>query len=72
MRYFRVVLKVEDSKFYTSDIVEQNIDDQTFESMNWDKPLIRHVINNETHLIALEKEYLECLIAGIQIYLEMI
>ena len=71
MKYFRLVLKIEDAKFYASDIVENYIDTQTFESMNWDKPIIRHIVENQTHLIALEREYLECLLAGIQIYIEM-
>jgi len=71
MKYYRLLFKKDENGIGFSDIAEQNIDDLTFQNMNWDKPLIRHFDGEYLHFVSLNREYLECMIVGISAYKDM-
>lgn len=71
MDYYRLLVKKQDGKVAVSDITKHTIDNETFEQMSWDKPIIRHFDGGMFHFIALSKEYLEVLKEGMFLYGEM-
>jgi len=76
MRYYRLIFKKEEYEekdiVAFSEIVEEYIDEKTFNDMNWDKPIIRHKQDNHIHLLSINKDYLECIVLGVSIYNELL
>lgn len=70
MNYYRLIFKYdkEEGSVAFSDIVEHPLDDETLNSMVWDKPIVRHYDGEFLHLVALDKTYLEAMVAGIAVY----
>jgi hypothetical protein len=66
MRYYRLIFKCENGKALISDLVEQDIDEATFNSMSWEKPILRQFDGVHLHFISLQREYLEAMVDGIQ------
>lgn len=71
MKYYRLVFKKEDDRVGVSEITEQDIPDQDFQKMNWEKPIIRHYDGKYLHFISLDAQYLDAMLAGINAYVEM-
>lgn len=65
MKYYRLIFRNDAKGVSFSDIVEQMLDDDTFNGMDWEKPIIRHFDGKYLHFISLDKTYLEAMIAGI-------
>lgn len=65
MIYYRLVFKNTEKGVAVSDIVEQATQDQNFENMNWDKPIIHHNDGKNDHYLAIDQSYLEAMIAGV-------
>ena len=71
MTYYRVIFRTaEDGIAEWTNIIEAEMSDDDFEKMNWDKPIIRHVMDNQTHFLALDDKYLDAMILGIQTFKE--
>lgn len=71
MKYYRLIFKNDEGKVAFSEIVEQNIDEASFNSMDWEKPIIRHFDGKYLHFLSLDAQYLECMLAGVGAYLEV-
>lgn len=71
MKYYRLIFKKDEGGVAFSEIVEQTMDSETLNSMDWEKPIIKHFDGKYLHFIALSSEYLECMIAGVAAYQEM-
>ena len=77
MRYYRLVLKKENGKVLASEIVEQYIDEDTYNNMVWDKPIISSTLSDGKegvityHFTALDPSYLEAFLAGMQVYIDL-
>jgi hypothetical protein len=65
MKYYRLIFKKDKGGVAFSEITDQTIDNETFNSMDWEKPIIRHFDGKYLHFISLDKTYLEAMIAGI-------
>lgn len=72
MIYYRLVFKKDATGVAFSEITEQMIDKDTFSKMNWDRPIIRQFDGKYHHFISLHRDYLECVVAGIGIYQELL
>jgi len=70
MKYYRLIFKKDEGGVAFSEITEQYIDGDTFNSMDWAKPIIRHFDGKYLHFVALDREYLECMLVGISAYQE--
>ena len=69
MTYYRIIFRTNDSgETEWTEIITQEMDDSDFEKMNWEKPIIRHQVGNQTHFIALDNKYLDAMILGIRTY----
>jgi len=69
MKYFRVIFKKdENGQCVFTEVAEQTMNDEEFEKMNWEKPIIRHEADDLIHFLALESNYLEAMILGIGVY----
>jgi len=69
MKYFRVIFKKdENGQCVFTDVAEQDMSEEDFQQMNWEKPIIRHEVNDHIHFLALESNYLEAMILGIGVY----
>ena len=66
MRYYRLILKCENGVAMLSELIEQEIDEATFNKMNWEKPILRQFDGRHLHFMSLQKEYLESMVDGIQ------
>lgn len=66
MRYYRLIFKCENGSVMISDLIEQDIDEATFNGMNWEKPILRQFDGNHLHFMSLQREYLEAMVDGIQ------
>jgi uncharacterized pyridoxamine 5'-phosphate oxidase family protein len=68
MKYYRLIFKEENEKVLFSQIIEQEMNQVDFETMNWDAPIIRHEIAGHIHFLALDREYLDAMLLGIGTY----
>ena len=68
MKYYRLIFKREGGKTRFSQILEQEIAQEEFETMNWDSPIIKHEMAGHIHFLALDKDYLEAMLLGIGTY----
>lgn len=69
MKYYRVIFKKDEAgQCVFTDVAEQDMSDEDFEKMNWEKPIIRHQEDDLVHFLALESNYLEAMILGIGVY----
>jgi len=71
MKYYRLIFKREDEKVLFSEIIEQEVTTDEFESMNWESPIIRHEMAGHVHFIALDRDYLDAMLLGIGTYQAM-
>ena len=70
MKYYRLIFRSDKGNGSVSftDISEHELDPETLNGMSWEKPIIRHYDGEHLHLLALDKTYLEAMIAGIAVY----
>ena len=68
MIYYRLVVDTTEDLLKFTDIVEQEVDEESFQKMNWEKPIIRHYDGKYYHFLALSHESLECFLAGMAMY----
>ena len=66
MKYYRLIFKCENGTAMISDLIEQTIDEETFNSMNWNRPILRQFDGKHLHFMSLQREYLEAMVDGIQ------
>lgn len=71
MQYYRLIFKTENNKVMFSEIIEQEVAHEELESMNWDKPIIKHEMAGHLHFLALDKDYLDAMLLGIGVYQAM-
>ena len=71
MVYYRLVIKKDENGISASEIVKQFVDEQSYNDMVWDKPIISHEFDEMLHFIALDPSYLEAFLAGMQTYVEL-
>lgn len=65
MIYYRLVFKNSNNGTAVSEVTEQMTGDDNFESMNWDKPIIKHHDGKYHHYLAIDRTYLDAMLAGI-------
>lgn len=69
MKYYRIIFRTgEDGVPEWTDIIEAEMSDEDFQKMNWEKPIIRHLMQNQTHFIALDDKYLDAMLLGIRTF----
>ena len=69
MKYFRVIFKRDEAgQCVFTDVIEQDISDEDFQKMNWEKPIIRHEVADHVHFLALDSSYLEAMLLGVGVY----
>ena len=67
MKYYRIIFRMsDDSVPEWTDIIEQEMDDESFQSISWEKPIIRQAIGDQTHFLAIDGKYLDAMILGIK------
>ena len=71
MKYYRIIFRKQEDTVLFSEIQEHEIDQEEFESMKWDRPIIRHVMGGDQHFLSLDATYLDAMVLGIGTYLEM-
>jgi hypothetical protein len=71
MVYYRLVIKRDENGISASEIVKQFVDEQSYNDMIWDKPIIAHEFDGMHHFLALDPSYLEAFLAGMQTYVEL-
>lgn len=71
MTYYRLMFNKDENGVSFSEIIEQTTDSRSFLDMSWDKPIIRHFDGKYLHFVALDRQYLECMLAGIAALQEM-
>ena len=55
MKYHRVIFKKDEAgQCVFTDVIEQDVSDEDFQKMNWEKPIIRHEVADHTHFLALD------------------
>jgi hypothetical protein len=68
MKYYRLIFKVENDIVMFSEIIEQLLEQDELNSMNWDRPIIRHEMGGHIHFISLDRDYLDAMMLGIGTY----
>jgi hypothetical protein len=68
MKYYRLIFKVENGIVMFSEIIEQLLEQDELNSMNWDRPIIRHEMGGHIHFISLDRDYLDAMMLGIGTY----
>ena len=71
MKYYRLIFRKTPENVLFSDIQEHEVDQQEFEKIKWDRPIIRQVMGGDQHFLALDPTYLDAMVLGIGTYLEM-
>ncbi len=71
MKYYRLIFRKQDGTVLFSEIQEHEIDQEEFEKMKWDRPIIRHVMGGDQHFLSLDPTYLDAMVLGIGTHLEM-
>tara|TARA_R100000008_G_C3460951_1_gene104133 strand:- start:13 stop:243 length:231 start_codon:yes stop_codon:yes gene_type:complete len=71
MKYYRLIFRKQEDTVFFSEIQEHEIGREEFESMKWDRPIIRQVMGADQHFISLDPTYLDAMVLGIGTYLEM-
>ena len=71
MKYYRLIAKKEEDQVLWSDIVEDELSEDTLMNVNWDKPITRFKDNEHYHFLALDKTYLEAMLGGVATYREL-
>lgn len=72
MKYYRLIFTKDENGVAHSDILEQEIDETSFNSMGWEKPIIRHFDGKNHHFVSLHKDYLECMLLGIGVHQDLL
>jgi hypothetical protein len=68
MKYYRLIFKIENDIVMFSEIVEQLLEKDDLNSMNWDRPIIRHEMGGHIHFLSLDRDYLDAMMLGIGTY----
>ena len=68
MKYYRLIFKIENDIVMFSEIVEQLLEKDDLNSMNWDRPIIRHEMGGHIHSLSLDRDYLDAMMLGIGTY----
>ena len=71
MKYYRLIFKKDEKGVAFSDITEQVVSNEVFGTMDWTKPIIRHFDGKYLHFLAIDRQYLECMLVGISAYQEI-
>ncbi len=67
MKYYRLIFKKENEETLFTDIIEQVVDQKTFNEMNWEAPIVRHFDGKYLHFLSIDKSYLEAVLLGYKI-----
>ena len=68
MKYYRLIFKIENDIVMFSEIVEKLLEKDDLNSMNWDRPIIRHEMGGHIHFLSLDRDYLDAMMLGIGTY----
>lgn len=68
MKYYRLIFKKENDKVMFSEIIEQEVPINEFQSMNWDAPIVKYEMAGHIHFLSLDKDYLDAMLLGIGTY----
>ena len=72
MKYYRIIFRKQDDAVMFSEIQEHEADEEDFQKMQWDRPIIRHVMGGDHHFLALDPTYLDAMALGIGTYQYML
>lgn len=68
IKCYRLIFKKEDGKVLFTEIIEQEVTQEEFGSMTWEKPIIRHEVAGHVHFLALDRDYLDAMLLGVGTY----
>jgi hypothetical protein len=71
MKYYRLIFRKDKETVMFSEIQEHTVDQEEFEQIKWDRPIIRQIMGGDFHFLALDATYLDAMVLGIGTYLEM-
>jgi hypothetical protein len=71
MKYYRLIFRKKDNVIMFSEIQEHEADEEDFQTLQWDRPIIRHVMGGDQHFLALDPTYLDAMALGIGTYQNM-
>ena len=71
MKYFRLIFRKTEEHVLFSEIQEHEVDQEDFEKIKWDRPIIRQMMGGDQHFLALDPTYLDAMVLGIGTYMEM-
>jgi len=68
MKCYRLIFKKDNAKVMFSEIIEQTLSNEEFQSLSWDKPILRHEMAGHIHFLALDRDYLDAMLLGVGVY----
>lgn len=72
MKYHRLIFKKDDTgNCVFTEVLDQDMPDGDFEKISWDKPILKHVEDGNTHFITTNRKYLESMLLGIRVFQEV-
>ena len=71
MKYYRLIFRKQDDVVMFSEIQEHAVSEEDFQTIKWEKHIIRHVMGGDHHFLALDPTYLDAMVLGIGTYQEM-
>lgn len=71
MKYYRLIFRKDKDTVMFSEIQEHTVDQEEFEQIKWDRPIIRQIMGGDFHFLSLDATYLDAMVLGIGTYLEM-
>ena len=63
--YYRVILKKDENGLMFSEIFKQEVEQEVFITMNWDKPIIHTSDGKNLHFLSLHEDYLSSFVLGL-------
>jgi hypothetical protein len=71
MQYYRLIFRKDQDTVVFSEIQEHEVEQEEFEKIKWDRPIIRQILGGDQHFLALDPTYLDAMVLGIGVYLEI-
>ena len=73
MKYYRIIFRKNEKDGIPewTDIVEHEMNDENFQQTQWEKPIIRQLIENQVHYLSLDRNFLDAMLLGIHTYKDL-
>jgi hypothetical protein len=71
MKYYRLIFRKTPDHVLFSEIQEHEVEQEEFDKIKWDRPIIRQSIGGDQHFLSLDPTYLDAMVLGIGTYMEM-